>query len=165
MKSLIAGLVFLTALTTVAQTRQKVTLELGSVTVWLGMPKADVLSACAAAGYRATEVKDNGDVFISITTGTARSDQVYAVKVRGGRVIYADREWYSSERDAWESVLGALATLDGKNCLLSHQPVNKPESQMNRVFLLCGPRSVLITNGKRNGVAVSDVWERIGTID
>lgn len=162
MKSLIAVLLIFTALTTAAaQTGQRVTLELGNVTVWLGMPKVDVLSACAAAGYTAIENKDDGS--INILTGTTKAGRLYSVRFTAGRVSYAGRSWSSNGKDELDAVLGALATLDGKNCTVSHEPTNEPDTQLNRVLIVCGSRSVLIVTGKISGIAVADVFERIQT--
>ena len=119
-------------------------MELGSVTVSLGMPKADVLKRFADAG---TKVTDLGDVVFA-EVGSSTPD----LRFKNGTVIYADLEWYRNDTNGVDAVLGALSALAESNgnrpCALVHAPISTPDLVTNKVLVSCGGVSVLIANGK-----------------
>jgi hypothetical protein len=139
---------------------ERVSLEVASQTVWLGMPKAEVIKKFSGAGYRIT---DTGKMVI-VTLG----DEAHSFQFTNDRLAYADNEWYSANTEDIDAVLGALGALADKNasrpCSIFHQPISKPDAILNRVFIVCGDRSVLIANGKLFGKAAMDISERIGNI-
>jgi hypothetical protein len=141
-----------------AQAAPKLSLELGSMKVWLGMSKADVLSACAAVGYSAIDSK-NG---VYITSGKGENSHIYDVEFKKGLLSYASRSWASHDKDYLEAVIGVLKGFDGATCSISNQPMNKPESALERVLVICGDRSVMLISGTIGKDRVGDVIERIG---
>jgi hypothetical protein len=140
----------------------RVSLELGSITVWLGMPRQEVINKCASAGFKSIEAP-NGIRFVS-------GDTMYTVEFKDDRLTYADREWYfaNGELDAFQSTIAALGAIADDNssltCTISHQPLNTPEMQINRVFIVCGNRSYLLIDGTMNGKKIHGVTERIGKV-
>ena len=136
----------------------RVALDLGSVTVWLGMPQQEVLSKFEAAGYRVQPVNE--------TTMVLNGERVYDVKFTAGRLSYADRDWIGRDVKAFDAVIGALGALaqyGGSPCRVSHDPIAEPGHSADRIFISCGKRSVLIIKGKLEGNDTVDVYERIGS--
>ncbi len=144
-----------------SQTADKQTaLDLGHVTVWLGMPQQEAMKRFSSAGYKVTEAGSLG-VFLKA------ADDYYQMRFNQGRLVYAERSWYNSKQgDAFDAVLGALVALagDAKNqtCTVSHQPVKDPDVTWERIFIFCGDRSVRIGKGRLGGTAGVDVTEFIG---
>jgi hypothetical protein len=153
---LMTAVILLSAVAVSAQTSQKVSLELGIVTVYLGEPKAEVVSACADVGFKAVETY-NG---LAVSGGGT----AYPVHIKNGRVTQAFRSW-SKGRDEVDALLGALATLDGKECIVSHKSVDTPDMQVNQARVVCGPRFVVLSRGNMAGKASTDVFEGIGDVD
>lgn len=165
----ILALAMLTAFPCAAQNR--VSLDVGSVTVWLGMPRTEVLTRLTAAGYKITDVGNNWTIVDSFGS-------MHDLRFRDGKVIYADREWYvSKDTDEAEAVIGALGTLAEKSktnpCAVSHEPLAEPTISADRVFVSCGrtirangelaiERSVLISQAVVAGKKILSISERIG---
>jgi hypothetical protein len=145
---------------TQSQTNQRVSLDIGSVTVWLNMSKAELVKKFSDAGYVTTDL-GNG-----VVVGSAR--ELHDFRFRNGRLVYAEVEWYRGNGEEMDAVLGALGTLADKSksrpCTMAHQPLSAPDMNLDRLFIFCGDRSVLIASGKVQGKASIDVSERIGDI-
>ncbi len=126
----------------------KVSLDLGSVTVWLGMQKTDALSAFQLAGYTVTGKPSEETMFVVGNSTT------YSVAFKRGRLSFAGREWLTSSSDELDAVLNALAALashGASSCAIAHQPLSSPDTSVDRVFVDCGERSVLLAKGKFTG--------------
>ena len=74
------------------------------------------------------------------------------------------------ESKALPSIMDALAALidqGATNCTIAHAPMSSPDTKMNRVFVNCGQRGILLTYGSENlaGQSYTDnaISERIGT--
>jgi hypothetical protein len=142
---------------------QKVSLEIGSATVWLGMPRQEVIDRCASAGLKQMAADRNGVLFKS-------GEHIYSTQFKHDQLVFADREWISSENglDAFQSVMAALASISDSDkgsastCTISHQPLTNPDNQANRVFISCGQRSFLLMEPMIGGKSFPDVRERIG---
>jgi hypothetical protein len=122
----------------------KVSLELGSVTVWLGMPETEALSGFQRAGYKVLGMPS------ALTKMIVNDKTAYSVGFKGGRLVYADREWPSSgsgELDAVLRAMAALASHGTTSCSIIHAPISKPDGSLNRIFIDCGERSVLLAKG------------------
>ncbi|HEY5175841.1 MAG TPA: hypothetical protein VII95_09795 [Terriglobales bacterium] len=166
--AVVFALTMLIALPSVGQ--NTVTLDIGSVTVWLGMPKTDVLRKLAGTAYKVTDLGD----WILVDSYSS----VHDLRFRDRKMIYADREWYmSNETDEAGAVIGALGALaqksNGSACVVTHDPVAKPTISLDRIFVLCGrtirsdgtvtvERSVVIALGVISGKKSLNVTERIG---
>jgi len=92
---------------------------------------------------------------------------LYHTQFKSDQLVYANREWYSSdgELDAFQSTIAALGSISDNvspTCTLSHDPLNKPDMRFNRLFVSCGKRSFLLSEGKMGGKTVYGVSERIG---
>ncbi|HZR65181.1 MAG TPA: hypothetical protein VFA85_08545 [Terriglobales bacterium] len=143
---------------------RKPSLELGTVIARLGMSRQQVVSLCANAGFNQVLFEENEIVF-------ENGGQAYTTAFQNGRLVYADRDWYSKQNDfdAFQSTMAALASIAGSEgnrglstCTISHQPRNTPDSQANRVVITCGSRSFLLLDSKMGGKTYYGVYERIG---
>jgi hypothetical protein len=147
--------------------QNRVSLDLGPVTVWLGMPKTEFLSVAKEAGYKTTDfgvkegAKEN-DVVMS--SGEKITGTYYSLRFnKAGLLTYADRRWPDDDKSPYEAVMGALNTVDGQKCTVSRQPLSEPNYNLDRIFLFCDKsRSILLTYGRVHGFDASgEVSERI----
>jgi hypothetical protein len=141
---------------------EKTSLELGSVTVWLGMPKQEVVKRCASASYLLS--KGPGDELeIRDSEKLTAGSHIFRVIFKNDQVTYASRNWYSSKASPFDAVLGALEQLgDARGgCSVAHDQDKTPGSAFDRVVVTCGFRRVLIESGNTNGISVANVYEQI----
>jgi len=145
---------------------EKVSLDIGSVTVSLGMSRQEVINKCAAAGYKQVLSDKDSIMFQS-------GDNFYSTLYRDGHLVFADRSWYLGSKgdvDAFQSTLAALESFVDRrsnslpSCTIIHDHITEPDESLNRIFIYCGKRSFLLTDGKMGGKHVNDVRERIGEI-
>lgn len=160
---------------TVSQSR--IELELGSVTVWLGMPEASALQEFESASYRVRKNPPSGaSGYCFVLIGSTED----AVFFREGRLAFAERDW-NSGKTAIASVVGALVSLmnhGAQSCGFTHYPMpfkfGAPQSLRKPgvegsdwVVIDCDHRSVRLMEGmdKMNGKTfpVTDIHERIGS--
>lgn len=142
---------------------EKVELELGNVTVWLGVPQQEALSKFATAGYRVHPASGSDDLTVVLN---GNGEHVYNVKFSEGRLTLADRSWMGKGVNNIEAVIGALGALaqhGSVRCEVIHDPIAEPGSSWDRIFVSCGKRSVLIAKGKVNNIGseIVEVSERI----
>ncbi len=164
MKSVL--LIFALCASTVnAQVGNRVTLELGTVTVWLGMDKAAVRQQVESSGMNFDE--SNPKI---VLVADLQAKRVFTLQFEHDKLVYADRNWLSDEANALPSVMDALAALIDKgatNCTIAHVPMSSPYTKMNRVLIDCGYRGILLTYGTQNvaGQTYTDnaISEIIGT--
>ena len=104
--------------------RPRESLDLGLVTVWLGEPRSDVEAAFKKPGYLFDHAlsEDPNEVVVLAGSGDAARD--YRVKYRQGRLSFADRSWSSGTNDHVGAVMGALETLQSRNCRIERTPLN-----------------------------------------
>ena len=158
-----ASVVVVTAQAQSAAGHVKVSLDLGTVTVWLGMPQSDVLLQFQSAGYRVTGEGDTRTVSIG--------DSPAMIGFQNGRLKYATREWYTPGQDEMDVVIRALTDLashGGTFCSIVPDRMNTPGGSRDTIFVRCGERSLMFVKGeaveKTGVVPVVEVQERIGVI-
>lgn len=138
----------------------KVKLDLGPVTVWLGMSKSDVVKKFSAAGYDIKEMDSDG---VSVPDGKRLTvmnkspfptkeawQNVYFLSFAGGHLSYAERSWFD-EKDPLSSVIEAVGSLTARgssSCTVSYSPNSSPGASVSRVFIECGKRSLLLVRGE-----------------
>lgn len=123
-----------------------------------------VVNKCASAGFKQLYADKDSITF-------EYGDNGYWARFKDDRLAFASREWYSSKGnlDAFQSTMAALGALSDSEsspltCTISHDPVSTPDHQFNRVLIVCGRRSFLLTEGTMNGKKVVGVSERIGEV-
>ena len=140
------------------QKRDSVSLDVGSVTIWLGMTEDEAARKFRDAGYSVTRAAD-----MLLVKGT----ESHVIWFKNGRLVFADQGWNTSDKTDVDAVIEALGDLAEKagnqSCMVVHSPLSSPNSSGNRVFVSCGERSVLIGKGTIMGKPFVDISERIGT--
>ncbi len=140
---------------------EKISLELGSVTVWLGMPRQEVVKRCASAGYSMPN-RPGDDLEIRDSEKLTTDGHIFRVIFKNGRLAFASRNWYSSKASPFDAVLGALGQLETRGgCSVVHDQDKSPDGRLDMVFITCGYRRVLIESGNTNGESVANVYEQI----
>ncbi|RSL15564.1 hypothetical protein EDE15_1055 [Edaphobacter aggregans] len=160
MKSLIS-LVALCTFSAFAQSNHGISLQLGSATVWLGMDKATAKQNIEASGLIFPDKPNSDSPVIAVDVQTKR---IYTLKFVNNKLVYADRNWLH-ESDGLPSVMDALTALidqGATKCTISHAPMASPDTKMNRVFIDCGERGILLTYGSVEGMTNNTVSEMIG---
>ena len=150
--------VFLSVESGQPQSNEQVSLQIRSTTVWLGMPKDEVMKRFSDAG---AEIIDQDNAVIA-----KFSNDVRTLLFKNGRLSFADVELYTESGSEGEAVLGALSALtenaDKRTCIIAHNPLSYPTESINRIFVTCGQRSVLISQGTIQDKPFFEVSERIG---
>ncbi len=147
---------------TVRSHSNRISLDLGSVTVWLGMPQSDVLLQLQSAGYEVTGKGDSRTVLVG--------DLPELIGFKNGKLEYATREWYTAGQDEIEVVIRALTDLashGGSSCSIAPGRMNTPDGSADEIFVVCGERSLMFVKGKTivkgaGETPVVEVQERIG---
>jgi hypothetical protein len=142
--------------------QQMVSLDLGTMTVWLGMSKAQLLASCVKSGYRPISSDDPEELYVADQVGEI-TRQVFAVRFLNGKLSYANRTWLTKSGSVDDAVIGAFATFNGKTgCSIAHAFENGPDRHIERVVVTCGSRSVLVSKGEALGMNETEVLEEIG---
>lgn len=124
----------------------RISLQLGTVTVWLGEDKGSVKQEAEAAGMSFVPAAKSESDRVSVVS----SDRVYTLAFEGGKLVYADRNWVhegSSNLPTVIDALGSLADQVAADCRIEHSPIYSPDTKTNRIFITCGQRGVLLTYG------------------
>ena len=148
------------------QEAQKVGMEIGSVSVWLGMSKSEVVRRVSDAGYK-SQVDDSNVIIVG--SNKSQSGVLGTTSFRSGMLIFASRSWFQSGSNLMAAVIGALSALASQGsdrCSISSWPVKKPDFTSDNVGIYCGKRSVILNKGRfgSDGDFI-DVDERIGSIE
>jgi hypothetical protein len=133
---------------------QRVSLDIGVVKVWLGMPQKLANEEFAKRGYPLEPLGDD----LSIVFGGAGENAQHLgdVAFRSGRLIYAAREWPGGDQSI-ESAFAVLTNFarEGSDlCSLSTEPLRKPDFQMERLWVTCGKRTLFV----REKIAPRKSW-------
>lgn len=143
----------------------RVALDLGIVTVWLGEPEDDARGTLKAAGF--SEVNDGIPGELRMFVGP--NGKSYDVAFVGRRVTFASRRWFfagekESAREMSIALIDALISVSEatKQCIVDHAPLPpQPGIRTDRMFVVCGQRSLLVGNGNEWGGWID---ERIGEL-
>jgi hypothetical protein len=152
----------------------KVSIELGSLTVYLGESKADFQKRVDEHGYKTLESEtppdpandDTLEVGEKICFEKNHSPGLChfygSVQFLNGKVVYASREWDSDNPK--NDVLNALisVTQDTRSCVVTSEPMSSPKKEVKRVFIRCGQRQLGIIEGKMT--IVSDRWDKVSEV-
>jgi hypothetical protein len=100
-----------------------------------------------------------------LLSGTGDNGHAYIIYFdKAGLLSYADRAWLSAKENPLASVLGALKTIQGQQCSILSEPLNTPDTNLERVFIRCSSgRTILILHGKTADFPnMDEIYERIG---
>lgn len=145
-----------------AQVHERVSLEVGTVNVWLGMTQEEAAKKFQEAGYKVIFAGDQ----LLLKRDMKNDTEGHVLWFKAGQLAFADREWNTKVKADIDAVIGALGELAEKSknesCYITHSPISSPDSSSNRIFVSCGQRSVLIGKGTITGMAFESISERIG---
>jgi len=161
MKKSVLFLLIPFALFSPASAQQKKTspssfIEVSGVKLRIGMAKADVAEQLAGAQI----LKQSPDEWYVVGAGN--------VRFKNGRLVYADRSWIKKDVDPVDALFGLVSSLNREgytSCAVSADMHTAPGSTFERVWIDCGPKSVLIMKGKVGDDSIEDILERLGTND
>jgi hypothetical protein len=160
MKTALCALALCTS-TVLAQSNPRVSLDLGRVTVWLGMDIATARQKLEAAGIFFDKPDSNGNV-IAVDPHFERT---YFLHFENNKLSLADQNWLHDDSDGLTSVMDALESLVDKGasrCTIGHaHSIPSPGMKVTRVFIDCGERSLILESGSANG-GENGVFESIG---
>jgi hypothetical protein len=154
----------ISASTAFAQTSNRVSLQLGTVTVWLGMDKGAAKQQMEASGIYFPDSPDSNAQVIAMELQTKR---LFTLKFENNKLVYADRNWLRDDSDVLPSVMDALTSLvdqGATKCTIEHAPMSSPDVRVNRVFIDCGERGILLTYGSTDLGSDRTISERIGRL-
>ena len=160
MKRYLIAISVLFALSPQCFAQSEVSLKVGGVTVWLGMPKQEAVKRFSESSYKVIEAKKLMPVV------DQAGNAVGLVNFTSGHLSYAERSWGTCEEDCLDSVLAALGSLaadGGKRCTLEKDTLLEPATKTDRISIICGQRGVLMLKGKIGGKWIADVEEFISS--
>ena len=130
---------------------------LGSVTVYLGMSKSELLKKVSEKSYKTFDSSES-------TVEVVNAGHVYTVRFSGGKLVYADSNWPENPEliDAILGGLGSIAKGPTNTCSVLHQPLSDPDVSGDRFFIECGQRNLLIGKLRIGGNVGPSVLESIG---
>ena len=123
------------------------------------MPKAQV--AEKLVGQEITKISDNEWVLGSLQTGQLGP----TLQFTHGLLSYVGREWTTGDNDVAEALFGAMSTLNDEGfsaCTVTTDTKNSPSISAQRVWILCGAKSVLVVRRSFGGKSFGSVFERLG---
>src|SRR5260370_10284238 len=135
-------------------------LDIGAITVSLGMNQDDAFQRLSGAGYKPE--KQDPETWLIKAGGTSAQ-----ISFREGRLVYASREWLTGHTGELEAVTAALGSLSGggpASCELSHHPFSAPSTNVQWTSLSCGERTLRVGVVRADGDQVRAVTESIGTL-
>jgi hypothetical protein len=124
----------------------RVDLDLGPVTVWLGMSQKQATSEFSNAGYVLDPLLSTGEVFYVYRGEAKGEDFLGQVSFQNGRLVYASHGLPSDE-DSYDSAFSTLTNFAQKGlavCSLSARPLIEPRRQSQRVWIRCGDRTLFL---------------------
>ena len=141
----------------------KVSLDLGAVTVWLGMPQAEALTQLQSDGY---QVLGSGELKI-VRDGI---HVIGTISFKDQRVVFASLSWLGEGIDVMDATLAALEKISSngaKSCSVSHEPNSTPVMSFDQISIKCGERSVTLGQIKSSSSVLREtdgpvVTENIG---
>ncbi len=136
-------------------------LDIGPITVRLGMTQEQTLSQFSGMHYKLEQPKPG--VWL-VSSGSVTGQ----VTFRDGVLVYAARDWLGPGRsdDELESVAAALVSLTqrgGPSCTLSSHPFSEPATTVQWVHISCGKRLLKLGVGRAQGSPVRALIESIGS--
>jgi hypothetical protein len=123
---------------------KRISLKIGVVTVWLGMPKGAAQEEFAKQGYN---LAPPGDSSLVVQGEGKEARHIGHVSFRNGRLVHASQYWPGGD-NSFESAFAALTSFARQGssvCTLSEEPLLEPGFQMNRLWISCGDRTLFLT--------------------
>ncbi|MBZ5522422.1 MAG: hypothetical protein LAP21_09305 [Acidobacteriia bacterium] len=133
-------------------------IEIAGVTLRLGMTKATISEKLASVPI----TKDREDFWI---IGSKSSSQY--LQFTNGRLTYVSRNWVTYDNDIVAALHGAVSSLNRegyRSCNVEADSKVDPDSTLQRIWIRCGEKSILVSRASLNGKSYNTVDEELGTI-
>jgi hypothetical protein len=127
-------------------------LEISGAKLRLGMTKGAVTDKLAGSTIRKIEE----DWWM------LGSDEV---RFKNGVLVFASRYWTTQDNDITGAIFGAVTSLNSEGisaCIINADTVATPDMTAQRVWFICGEKTLLIVRDTMNGKVFNMLYERIG---
>jgi hypothetical protein len=149
--------VSLLALCTLGQSANQPYIEISGKHLTLGMTMGEVTDRLA--GSTVTKMSDD---FWGIGANQPPAETVQFTK---GRLTFAQRYWTSTSNDIFDSLFGAVTTLNNQGFSSCHVTTGtniQPEMSTRVIWIVCGAKSISITRDTINQKSYNLVHEELG---
>jgi len=140
-----------------SQQLSKTTIEVAGTKLRLGMTKAQV--AEKLVGHEVTKWHEN-----DWTLGS-RQNPGDTLQFTGGVLSYAEREWTTGVNDVAEALFGAVSALNDEGfsaCSVTADTHSSPDISAQRVWIMCGEKTVAVIRRSIGGKSFTSVEEELG---
>jgi precorrin-6B methylase 2 len=125
------------------------------------MPEADARQELRRANLAALKDQDGQVILYNSAAGSG------TVTFTKGRLTSASRDWSvdkaSSQIATIIMAFQALAARESENCSIQSDPIHEPKMNLERVFIKCGLRSLLLMSGNISGEPTYQISEQINS--
>jgi hypothetical protein len=146
------------------QQLSKTAIEVKGVTLRLGMTKAQVGEKLV--GQEITKINDD-DWMIGTVEDLKAGHDVRDIQFTHGLLSYADRQWTTANNDTAEALFGVVTSLNDEGfskCIVTADTHAETDLGLNsqRVWIICGEKTVLVARQTIGGKSFSSVTEQLG---
>ena len=132
-------------------------IEIAGATLRLGMTKDEVAAKLVGSDILKTTKAD--DLWV-VKPG------LELLEFSKGVLVFADRDWTSGDSDVFQALFGVASVFNKEGlslCTLHADTVNDPSiSLLQRVWIVCGKKSILALREQEGQKSVEEVDERLG---
>jgi len=152
------------AQTETSQQLSKTAIEIGGAKLRLGMTKAQV--AEKLVGHEVKKINDD-DWMVGTVEELRAGRDLPEVQFTRGLLSYADRQWTTVQNDTAEALFGVVTSLNDEGfskCTVSADTHAETDIGLSaeRVWILCGEKTVLVARQTIGGKSFTSVSERLG---
>lgn len=145
-------------------TRQlsKAAIEVEGTKLRLGMTKAQV--AEKLVGHGITKISDD-EWMVGTLKELRAGREGPTLQFTDGVLSYADCEWTTGDNDVAKALFGAVSTLNNEGfsaCTVTADTRSSPDISAQRVWIMCGEKSVSIVRRSFFGQSNGSVYEQLG---
>jgi hypothetical protein len=145
------------------QQLSKTAIEVGGAKLRLGMTKSQV--AEKLVWHEITKIND--EVWMLGTEEEMRHRELPELQFTSGLLTYADRQWTTVNNETAEALFGVVTSLNDEGlsrCSVTTDTHAETDLGLNsqRVWIICGEKTVVVARDTIGGKSFSSVSERLG---
>jgi len=147
-----------------SQQLSKTAIEVGGAKLRLGMTRAQVAEKLVG---REIKKIDDDDWMIGTVEELRASGDLPELQFTRGLLSYADRQWTTAQNDTAEALFGLVSSLSDEGfskCTIAADTHAETDIGLGsqRVWIVCGEKTVLVARQSIGGKSFSSVSERLG---
>jgi hypothetical protein len=145
------------AVHTKGQSPNRAHIEIEGKRLTLGMTTGEVTNTIAGSTIHKID-----DDFWGVGPEEPEAETVQFTK---GRLTFAERYWTSTSDDIFDSLFGAVTTLNNQgffSCQVQAKTNIQPDTSVRVVWIKCGPKSITVTRNTIGEKSFNEVHERLG---